>query len=212
MAKIFYSTAEVSKFFGVNRVTVYRWAREGKIHAFEIGKHLKIPAAEVDRLFKEFGFTRRERSDICGFKEIDEAIPTECRKELVVVISRDPEVLAVIDQALGSNSLCNRWRCSAYEDPLKAAIQIGKEKPALVIIDSGGSYSSKTLAMEISAIFNDVTILLVDDGTATNDETEDRFRRLERPLEGRSINRILAARGSPSCGETGGCQGEEDEG
>src|SRR5512137_53554 len=51
-----YSTSEVARLFEINRVTIYRWVQEGVVKAYKVGKHLKIPASEVDRLWKEFGF------------------------------------------------------------------------------------------------------------------------------------------------------------
>ncbi len=55
MSKTYYSTSEVARLFGINRVTIYRWAKKGMIKSYKIGKHLKIPALEVDRLKREFG-------------------------------------------------------------------------------------------------------------------------------------------------------------
>jgi excisionase family DNA binding protein len=55
MSKVYYSTSEVAHFFGINRVTIYRWAKKGAIKSYRIGKHLKIPAAEVERMRREFG-------------------------------------------------------------------------------------------------------------------------------------------------------------
>ena len=55
MSKAYYSTSEVARLFGINRVTIYRWAKKGAVKAYKIGKHLKIPAVEVDRLRQEFG-------------------------------------------------------------------------------------------------------------------------------------------------------------
>ena len=43
MAKLFYSTSEVANLFRVNRVTIYRWVKNGKVKAYGIGKQLKIP-------------------------------------------------------------------------------------------------------------------------------------------------------------------------
>lgn len=53
----FFSTSEVAELFRINRVTVYRWAKEGKIKAYPVGKHYKIPGYEVKRLLVEFGFS-----------------------------------------------------------------------------------------------------------------------------------------------------------
>lgn len=55
--KRFFSTSEVADLFRINRVTVYRWAKEGKIKAYPVGKHYKIPGYEVRRLLGEFGFS-----------------------------------------------------------------------------------------------------------------------------------------------------------
>jgi excisionase family DNA binding protein len=55
MSKNYYSTSEVARLFGINRVTIYRWAMKGSVKSYKIGKHLKIPAIEVARLRKEFG-------------------------------------------------------------------------------------------------------------------------------------------------------------
>ncbi len=66
MAKSFYSTAEVAVLFGMNRVTIYRWVKEGKIGAYKIGKRHKIPVSEVMRLLKKFGFSESMIRHLCG--------------------------------------------------------------------------------------------------------------------------------------------------
>lgn len=68
MPKLFYSTSEVADLFGVNRVTIYRWVKEGKIGAYQIGKRNKIPEAEVARLLEEFGFSKPAIRDLWGEK------------------------------------------------------------------------------------------------------------------------------------------------
>ncbi|MFB3925505.1 MAG: helix-turn-helix domain-containing protein [Syntrophales bacterium] len=57
MVKKYYSTSQVAELFGINRVTIYRWAKKGMVRAYKIGKHLKIPDVEVERLQREFGFS-----------------------------------------------------------------------------------------------------------------------------------------------------------
>lgn len=66
MSKLFYSTAEVAVLFGMNRVTVYRWVKEGKIGAYRMGKRHKVPVSEVVRLLREFGFSESAIRDLCG--------------------------------------------------------------------------------------------------------------------------------------------------
>jgi excisionase family DNA binding protein len=48
-----YSTSEVAKRLGINRVTMYRWVQKGVVKAYKIGKRLKIPISEVERLWSE---------------------------------------------------------------------------------------------------------------------------------------------------------------
>jgi len=57
MEKTFYSTSEVADLFGISRVTVYRWIKNGKIQSFGLGKNLKIPLFEIKRLLQEFGIS-----------------------------------------------------------------------------------------------------------------------------------------------------------
>ena len=66
MAESLYSTSEVAVFFNVNRVTIYRWIKEGKIKAYKIGKHYKISVSEVVRLLRKFGFSESAIHDLCG--------------------------------------------------------------------------------------------------------------------------------------------------
>jgi excisionase family DNA binding protein len=57
MTETLYSTSEVAMLFKVNRVTIYRWVKEGKINAYKIGRQHKIPVSEVVRLLRKFGFS-----------------------------------------------------------------------------------------------------------------------------------------------------------
>jgi excisionase family DNA binding protein len=47
-----YRTGKVAEMLGVNRVTIIRWIRQGKIRAVRIGKEFRIPEDEVKRLLK----------------------------------------------------------------------------------------------------------------------------------------------------------------
>lgn len=64
MGKTFYSTSEVADFFGISRVTVYRWVKDGKIQSCGLGKNLKIPLYEIKRLLQEFSKTGMCPDDI----------------------------------------------------------------------------------------------------------------------------------------------------
>ncbi len=64
MEKTFYSTSEVAALFGISRVTVYRWVKDGKIQAYGLGKNLKIPFFEIKRLLQDFGMTDMSSTEI----------------------------------------------------------------------------------------------------------------------------------------------------
>jgi len=49
MPESLYSTSAVARLFEISRVTIYRWAKTGIVKAYKVGKHLKIPASEVER-------------------------------------------------------------------------------------------------------------------------------------------------------------------
>ena len=55
MNKSLYSTSEVANLFQISRVTVFRWVQDGNVKAYKIGKHIKIPSSEIERLRSKFG-------------------------------------------------------------------------------------------------------------------------------------------------------------
>ena len=59
MSESLYSTSAVARLFEINRVTIYLWVKKGIVKAYKVGKHLKIPASEVERLRNKFGFPER---------------------------------------------------------------------------------------------------------------------------------------------------------
>jgi len=71
MEKTFYSTSEVADLFGISRVTVYRWVKNGKIQSFGLGKNLKIPLFEIKRLLQDFGISALSSEDMDGILKKD---------------------------------------------------------------------------------------------------------------------------------------------
>ena len=51
---------------GVSRVTIYRWVKKGKIKAYKIGGHHKVPISGVVSLLRECGFSELAIHDLCG--------------------------------------------------------------------------------------------------------------------------------------------------
>lgn len=47
------SAEEVAGYLGVERSTVWRWCREGRIPCLKIGKHWRVRREELENLLKE---------------------------------------------------------------------------------------------------------------------------------------------------------------
>jgi len=55
-ARVWYSPAELAAALGVERHSVHRWIRQGKVKAFKpspTGKHMRITADEAQRVIRE---------------------------------------------------------------------------------------------------------------------------------------------------------------
>ena len=58
------STEEVAAYFGVERTTVHRWCRQGRIPCLKIGKHWRLRREELMHFLKEAeGFKEARHSN-----------------------------------------------------------------------------------------------------------------------------------------------------
>lgn len=48
-----YNISKASKLLGVDRTTLYRWKKEGKIKFIKVGKFHKVSESEINRLKQE---------------------------------------------------------------------------------------------------------------------------------------------------------------
>ncbi len=169
MSKPFYSTTEVANLFNVNRVTVYRWAKEGKIKAYEVGKHLKIPVSEVGKLIKDAGFSGSDILEICDSlnnSQLSEFVKSltldKSEKKLVVAVGDDNNVLGFIQKTFEETDLRDTCKLLTFSSGLEAAIHVGEEEPNLVLIDEKVSgLDGAKLAEEIINIYDDVKIVFM---------------------------------------------------
>ncbi len=53
MAEMFYTPEELASMLKVTRQAVYNWIRQGHMEAVRIGRTVRIPAQEVERLLRE---------------------------------------------------------------------------------------------------------------------------------------------------------------
>ncbi len=167
MAKMFFSTSEVADLFNVNRVTIYRWVKEGMVKGYKVGKHLKIPLVEVERLKREFGFGDMPIEKLSGSESgsgVGKLALTQAvvNKKIVMAIDDDENILTFIQSAfegLGLNRYCT---LKTFSNGLEAVLQIGEEKPDLILLDIVmPNLNGLELAEKIRKMHRDIQIIIL---------------------------------------------------
>lgn len=167
MAKLFFSTSEVADLFNVNRVTIYRWVKEGMVKGYKVGKHLKIPLAEVERLKRDFGFGDMSLEKLQGVESgAADASATASRrpssKKLVLAIDDDENILTFIQNAFEGLGLNRHCTLRTYANGLEAVLQIGQEKPDLILLDIVmPNLNGLELAEKIQKMHRDIKIIIL---------------------------------------------------
>ncbi len=135
MEKTFYSTSETARLFNINRVTIYRWIKEGKVKAHKIGKRFKVPHSEIDCLLREMGLPGMSagagRSKPLRPKRRAAKEP----RKLVLAIDQDPDALDFIRAFFAETDLDKIYRLKIFSNGIEAALQIGRENPDIVLLD-----------------------------------------------------------------------------
>ena len=173
MAESLYSTSEVARLFEINRVTIYRWVQEGVVKAYKVGKHLKIPASEVERLWKEFGFPDGPHmhgalSQKDGSDNFSPRLKHGQQKKLVMAVDSDGGDFKFIREIFAAAKLKGRCTLETYADNLEAALAIGRAKPDLLLIKIMKSRGScEEFAKKIRTLHSDIKIIFIGD-TPTN--------------------------------------------
>jgi excisionase family DNA binding protein len=206
MAKLFYSTSEVANLFRVNRVTIYRWVKDGKVKAYGIGKHLKIPLSEVERLLGKFGFADRvpENGKNDPDREKMNSIITPRAKnsaprKLVVAIDDEKHTVEMIQGVFKRKKLQDACRLEIFSDNLEAAMLIGREKPDVVLLDAAmPGFNGFALVEKVEKSNKNVRIVVMthDPGDRQADfgKGVKIFRCLEKPITSEELyDTIIAA-------------------
>jgi len=197
MSESFYSTSEVARLFEVNRVTIYRWVQEGVVKAYKVGKHLKIPVSEVDRLWKEFGFPDapyRYMSNTAKKNQLHNSGNTGSKykrqRKVVMAAGSDEDDLRFIREIFDERKLGKECKLVTYIDTLEAALAIGKEKPDLLLIKAMKSDGSDVeFARKIRSIHSNIKIIFISDSSMNRgiDKKKGyRFHDKESPTVGRA--------------------------
>jgi excisionase family DNA binding protein len=178
MSESLYSTSEVARLFEINRVTIYRWVQEGVVKAYKVGKHLKIPASEVERLWKEFGFPEASyihASDTGKKSKARDSASAktkyEQQKKLVIAVGSDDSNSRFTQRIFAETALKDECILVIYTDTLEAALAIGKEKPDLLLINIMKSDGSAVeFAKKIRGIHSDIKIIFVENPSVNRDK------------------------------------------
>jgi excisionase family DNA binding protein len=48
ISELFYTEAEAAVALGLNRITIWRWIKQGKLHSQRVGNVVFIPREEID--------------------------------------------------------------------------------------------------------------------------------------------------------------------
>ncbi len=65
MADVYYTPEELAAMLKVTRQAIYNWVQQGRLEVVRIGRTVRIPSEEVERVLRE-GRTRRQTSQAAG--------------------------------------------------------------------------------------------------------------------------------------------------
>ncbi|HOX00426.1 MAG TPA: response regulator [Deltaproteobacteria bacterium] len=140
MAKMFFSTSEVADLFNVNRVTIYRWVKEGMVKGYKVGKHPKIPLAEVERMKREFGFgdvpLEKLQGGQAGAADAGRApLRGPSFKKIVMAIDDDENILSFMQSAFEGLGLNRHCSLKTYSNGLEAVDMARRFPYDLILMD-----------------------------------------------------------------------------
>jgi len=157
----------VADLFNVNRVTIYRWVKEGMVKGYKVGKHLKIPLAEVERMKREFGFgdvpLEKLQGGQAGAADAGRApLRGPSFKKIVMAIDDDENILSFMQSAFEGLGLNRHCSLKTYSNGLEAVLQIGEEKPDLILLDIVmPNLNGLELAEKIRKMHRDIKIIIL---------------------------------------------------
>jgi excisionase family DNA binding protein len=131
MEKQLYTTTQAARIFGVSARTIQIWADSGMIEVTKtVGGHRRITAEEVKRLARQMGNNLSEQGDCWGVADLvadDDAVG-------IMFIDNDSDLLKLYQMQI---STWETPRAKVYlaHDGYEAMLQIGANKPDVIIID-----------------------------------------------------------------------------
>jgi excisionase family DNA binding protein len=196
MAKTFYSTSEVAGMLGVNRVTAYRWIKDGRIKAYGIGKHWKIPCSEVMRIFRESGFSEQQMLDFCGPNGPEAEMSV---RKTVLLVGADARLRDSIRRLVRSTPELRSVALETCPDRFEAVLDIGKTAPDIVVwIAADSQTHGPEIAAKIRKVHRKTRVVFFCARDLSSPPAEDRIGKREPALIcsdvrglGRSLLRLV---------------------
>ena len=121
MPKKYYTTFEISKICDVYPTTVINWINQKKLKAHTTpGGHHRVTREDLIEFLKEYNFPiPQELLDI--------------KKKKIFIVDDDPTFLKLALKILSKNK--DELDVKTFEDGYNALIEIGKNKPDLIVVD-----------------------------------------------------------------------------
>ena len=208
MDKLFYSTSEVADIFHVNRVTIYRWIKSGRIAACEIGKHYKIPGEEVSRMVRDFGISGGLFLDLCKRTERHRSLRPkdlpESRNDgqkLVFIVAGNPRMRERIVNAFKKGRLAGNCNVMTFSDGIAAALEIGRIEPDVLLLRGDDpDFDGMEFAFKIQSLFHGVSVVfMVENAEQYAHIHKDQLDELGAALINTSLSRTELANSISSC-------------
>jgi excisionase family DNA binding protein len=127
-----FTAPQVAKICSTDLKTIHNWVNRGEINYFRTpGRHLRFRRQDILEFLKKFGYPIPD-----GFAP---------SKPKVVLIDSNPETSSKI-----ANELSQNLEVIAFKDHMDALLAIGKDKPALILINGSAGPEMLKLVAKIS--------------------------------------------------------------
>jgi excisionase family DNA binding protein len=158
-----YSSIDLSRIFGIHRVTVTNWIKKGALKAVRTpGGRYKVSKEDLMSFLDAHGMP------IPAFLRVKE-------KKLVVAIDDDEMILKLLEKFFSADDMPYIYKLETFTNPIDAALFIGDQKPNLVLLDLlMPELSGFDMAEKIQKVSPHSQIIILT-GYAT-DENRDRLK------------------------------------
>ena len=118
-----YSPIDLSRIFGIHRVTVTNWIKKGALKAIRTpGGRYKVSREDLMAFLDAHGMP------IPAFLRVKE-------KKLVVAVDDEEMILNLLEKFFSTNDMPYIYKLETFTNPIDASLFIGDQKPDLILLD-----------------------------------------------------------------------------